>query len=202
MSLSQKCHKRIYIEEKSYKYKQCASGASVDSEKCLYSHLLDPVRTLLICRQQHFRCICCHGTQHGTTSLSHASHSCALNKRVFPLPTDPSLLLTSHHSQGLLLPINPLTWHLKLGVICPGFCLPLLTNMKKWFLLPLWLMQYCFCYINKFTIKKISVSKLLDALTGMNAFTSKCRKELTQEKHTIHVIFWWRLNIIVVSRDH
>ena len=124
--------------------------------------------------QQHFRCICCHGTQHGTTSLSHASHSRALNKRVFSLRTDPSLLLTSHHSQGLLLPINPLTWHLKLGVICPGFCLPLLTNMKKWFLLPLWLMQYCFCYINKFTIKKISVSKLLDALTGMNAFTSKC----------------------------
>ena len=131
LSLSQKCHKRIYIEEKSYKYKQCASGASVDSEKCLYSHLLDSVRTLLICRQQHFCCICCHGTQHGTTSLSHASHSRALNKRVFSLRTDPSLLLTSHHSQGLLLPINPLTWHLKLGVICPGFCLPLLTNMKK-----------------------------------------------------------------------
>ena len=31
LSLSQKCHKKIYIEEKSYKYKQCASGASVDS---------------------------------------------------------------------------------------------------------------------------------------------------------------------------
>lgn len=156
------------------------------------------MRTLLICRQQHCPCICCQGTN----SLSHASQPHGLNKRVFPRRTDPSLLLTSHHSQGLLLPINPLTWHLKLGVICPGFCLPLLTNMKKWFLLPLWLMQYCFCYINKFTIKKISVSKLLDALTGMNAFTSKCRKELTQEKHTIHVTFWWRLNIIVVSRDH
>lgn len=50
-------------------------------------------------------------------------------------------------------------------------------------------MQYCFCYINKFMIKTNSVSNLLDAFTGINAFTSKCRKELTQEKHTIHVTF-------------
>ena len=137
------------------------------------------MRTFLICRQQHCPCICCQGTN----SLSHASQPHGLNKRVFPRRTDPSLLLTSHPSQTLLLSIKPPTWHLKLGVICPGFCLPVLTNMKKWFLLPLWLMQYCFCYINKFMIKKNSVSKLLDALTGMNAFTSKCRKELTQETH-------------------
>lgn len=36
---------------------------------------------------------------------------------------------------------------------------------------------------------KEKLCKLLDALTGMNAFTSKCRKDLTQEKHTIHVTF-------------